>query len=142
MRQRWVVDASVAVKWLVPTLPEEGDIDQALTIMAKAAEGEIVLHQPPHFIAETMGVIARLKPAEAPDILRDLLNTEFHQDGTSAIYATATELSVRLSHHLFDTLYHAVAFHIPEAVLVTADERYYNKAKNEGRIVLLKDFSA
>jgi predicted nucleic acid-binding protein len=41
---------------------------------------------------------------------------------------------------LFDTLYHATAFHFGDAVLVTADERYYRKAKGHGRITLLKDF--
>ena len=54
-------------------------------------------------------------------------------------YATALDLAVRHRHHLFDTLYHAVALHTPGAVLVTADERYYNKARLEGQIALLAD---
>ena len=50
------------------------------------------------------------------------------------------DLAVRYQHHLFDTLYHAVALHTPGAVLVTADERYYNKTRLEGQIYLLADF--
>jgi predicted nucleic acid-binding protein len=50
------------------------------------------------------------------------------------------DLALRYRHHLFDTLYHAVALHTPGAVLVTADERYYNKTRLEGQISVLADF--
>ncbi len=137
--KRLVVDASVAVKWLVPTLPEEADIDQALALITQVELGEIILHQPPHFVSEVMGVIARISPEEAFGILSDLLNTPFFREENSAIYTTATELSVRFNHHLFDTLYHAVALQTQGATLVTADQRYYDKAKDEGQIILLQD---
>lgn len=51
------------------------------------------------------------------------------------------DASMRYQHHLFDTLYHAVALHTPGAVLITADARYYAKARLEGQISLLEDFS-
>jgi predicted nucleic acid-binding protein len=35
-----------------------------------------------------------------------------------------------------------LALHTPGAVLITADERYYNKARAEGQITLLADFSS
>ena len=41
---------------------------------------------------------------------------------------------------LFDTLYHATAMHHDDAVLITSDEAYYDKARAEGRIVRLRDF--
>jgi len=53
---------------------------------------------------------------------------------------TAIDLSIRLGHHLFDTLYHAVAFRSPDTTLLTADRRYFDKARDEGRIVLLSQF--
>jgi predicted nucleic acid-binding protein len=137
MVKRLVVDASVAVKWLVPLRPEEADVPQALALMAKLDAGEISLHQPPHFVAEVMGVISRICPEEAPGILYDLLNTEMCGEESSAIYATATQLSVQLKHHLFDTLYHATALHIPGATCVTADAHYYAKARDFGQITLL-----
>jgi len=49
-------------------------------------------------------------------------------------------LSRQLGHHLFDTLYHAVAFE-EDTTLVIADERYYDKASVLGNIILLADFS-
>jgi hypothetical protein len=76
---------------------------------------------------------------EAPDILNDLLYTEMRREEDSEIYATATKLSIRLSRHLFDTLYHATALHIPEVVYHTADRRYFDNAKDLGRIALLDE---
>jgi predicted nucleic acid-binding protein len=50
-------------------------------------------------------------------------------------------MAMRLSHHLFDTLYHAVALE-EGAMLVTADDAYLMKAKSLGGIVSLADFRA
>ena len=49
-------------------------------------------------------------------------------------------LSINLGQHLFDTLYHAVALDTPEAVLVTADQRYLRAAQRRGRICALRDW--
>jgi len=134
-----VVDACVAIKWLLPCSPEESDLPQALALLDQLAQGEIEMYQPPHFIAEVSGVIARLQPLYAPRLLVALLNMEFQRVESSAIYATACDLAIRLNHHLFDTLYHAVALHEPNATLITADRRYYDKARSVGQITLLGD---
>jgi predicted nucleic acid-binding protein len=84
--------------------------------------------------------LARLKPTDAQDDLLDLLDISYRTLASPTIYLTALDLATRYQHHLFDTLYHAVALHTPGAVLVTADERYYNKARLEGQITLLADF--
>ncbi len=94
---------------------------------------------PPHFIAEVAAVLSREKPDDAKADLADLLNMEFQRVESSASYATACDLAIRLNHHLFDTLYHAVALHEPNATLITADRRYYDKAKSIGQITLLGD---
>lgn len=52
----------------------------------------------------------------------------------------AAVVSRQLDHHLFDTLYHAVALSIPGAVLVTADHRYFARAQPLGQIAWLADF--
>ena len=64
---------------------------------------------------------------------------DFQRVESSAIYATACDLAIRLNHHMFDTLYHAVALHEPNATLITADCRYYDKARSIGQITLLGD---
>lgn len=136
-----VVDASVAVKWFLPFKPDEDHTDLALKILEQAVLGPLRLVEPPHFIAEVASVLARLRPDDAPANLLDLLNIERRTLDTPAIYSTALELAVRHQHHLFDTLYHAVALHTPGATLITADGRYYDKAKVVGHITLLADWT-
>jgi predicted nucleic acid-binding protein len=136
-----VVDASVAVKWFLLDRPTEQHAGLALQILEHSVLGVLPLVQPPHFLAEVCAVLARLKPAGAQDDLSDLLDIQYRTHATPETYVTALDLAIRYQHHVFDTLYHAVALHTPGAVLITADERYYNKARSEGQITLLADFS-
>ena len=137
-----VVDASVAVKWFAHAdwALRESHIEPALDILQASASGRIEFFQPPHFLAEVAAVLARLKPDRALDDLHDLLQFPLHTAGTPDILARAVALAVQLQHHLFDTLYHAVALQTPGAVCVTADRRYLDKAHPLGRIVWLGDY--
>lgn len=135
-----VVDASVAVKWFLSFKADEDHAHLALHILEKTAQGSLNLVQPPHFIAEVAAVLARLKPDEAQDDLLDLLNIERRTLESPEVHATALALAIRHQHHVFDTLYHAVALHTPGATLVTADRRYFDKTRHLGRISWLADF--
>ncbi|MDP2821170.1 MAG: type II toxin-antitoxin system VapC family toxin [Sulfuritalea sp.] len=136
------VDASVALKWFLTLRDDERDVGRALGILMDIDDARIQLVQPPHFIAEVAAVLAREKPDEAQDDLLDLLNVQRRTIDTPECYATAMDLSIRFRQHLFDTLYHAVALHTPGATLVTADRRYYDKARGAGQIALLADWSS
>lgn len=133
----WVVDASVAVKWFLRIRPEEPDTDQALRLLSGFAAGSWRFLQPSHFVAEVAAVLAREKPADAAADLADLLDIGFETIEHPAIYASAVDISIRIGHHLFDTLYHATALHTPGASLITADQRYFEKAKDLGQITSL-----
>lgn len=135
-----VVDASVAVKWFFQDRDNETGCDLALTILEGVDAERIQLLQPPHFIAEVASVLAREKPEEAQDDLFDLLRVECHITQGPEIYTTAIDLSIRYRHHLFDTLYHAVALYTPGSKYITADEAYYRKAQGMGQIMRLQDF--
>ena len=135
-----VLDASVIVKWVMPQKGDENDVEQALALLENFKTQGREIWQPPHWLAEVGAVLTRLVPETASADIRDLYEMEFPVVETPEIFQHASELSRTLDHHLFDTLYHAAAFHFGDAVLVTADERYYMKAKGQGRIVLLKDF--
>ncbi|MEX2515872.1 MAG: type II toxin-antitoxin system VapC family toxin [Gammaproteobacteria bacterium] len=135
-----VADASVVVKWLLPEQPEEPDIPQALALFEHIMEGAIQLIQPPHWLAETGAVLARLAPNLAEDYMGDLLTMEIPVADSPAVYQRGTKLACQLSHHLFDTLYHAVALETDDTVLVTADVRYYRKSSREGDIQLLQNW--
>jgi len=136
---RYVVDASVAIKWFCQT--DEDHLELAIALLRANRVGEVVFFQPPHFIAEVAAVLARKKPNEAQEDLSDLLNFDLQWVENSRVYATACDLAIRLNHHLFDTLYHAVALHAPDATLITADRRYFDKARPIGQILWLGDLS-
>ncbi|MDO9162634.1 MAG: type II toxin-antitoxin system VapC family toxin [Methylococcaceae bacterium] len=137
---RFVIDTSVAIKWFLPLKAEETHVSEALQILDQVLVGAIECYQPPHFIAEVIGVLTRLRPEQAAENLTDLLNMDFHRVETSKSYATACSLSIALNHHTFDTLFHAVALETPETIFITADEKYYRKAQSLGRIMLLQDY--
>ena len=136
-----VVDASVALKWFLNVGDSGPDRDRALTLLTCVDDQRVQLVQPAHFIAELAAVLARAKPDAAEDDLLDLLNIECSTIETAETYARALDLSIRYQHHLFDTLYHAVALEVPDASLITADRHYYDRAGGEGRVALLADWS-
>ncbi len=136
-----VVDASVAVKWFVPQNPAEVDSEIALALLDAYADGRIRLMEPPIWRAEVAAVLVRLLPHPLESQLARLWALDYHSADSEAVLMAAGRLAVTLNHPLFDTLYHATALSQPHAVLVTADERYFNKAAALGQIIRLRDWS-
>ena len=136
-----VADASVIIKWLCPDRGDEADSERALALLRGVREGWVSLLQPPHWLAEVAAVLTRLSPKTVDDDVTDLHALRLLVLDTPEVYLTACELARSVDHHLFDTLYHAVALETADAMLVTADERYYKKAAGRGSIVLLSRYS-
>ncbi|MEX2569759.1 MAG: type II toxin-antitoxin system VapC family toxin [Gemmatimonadota bacterium] len=137
---RVVLDASVMVKWLLRQTRTEGDSERAAEIFEAVAGSAIDLVEPPHWLTEVAGGLARLSPASAEADVLDLVSLELEIVDSVAVYQTAVRLAVDLDQHLFDTLYHAVALDQSDAVLVTADDRYYRAAHHVGRIARLSEW--
>ena len=137
-----VVDASVALKWFLGDRSDEAFAGEADSILQNIDSGLARMVQPSHSLAEMAAVLARVRPATADEDLRLLQVVEWEVTERPEIYATAIELSKRLKHHLFDTLYHAVALLTEGATLITADEAYFSKAHGKGRIIRLQDFAS
>jgi predicted nucleic acid-binding protein len=137
-----VVDASVAVKWFAEGdwALREDDIEPALEILKASTRGTLDFYQPPHFLAEVAAVVSRLAPNQAQQYIDNLAQLNITWAAPTVAYTRAIELAQQLDHHLFDTLYHAVALSVPGAVLVTADRRYFAKAQHLGQIAWLGDF--
>jgi predicted nucleic acid-binding protein len=136
-----VVDANVAIKWLLPHRPEEADTSNALLLFDQIGNQEVLMVQPPHFIAEVMAVVARLEPDYADRLFQALRKMEIAIKDRPEVYQTAIRLSVQLKHHLFDTLYHAVAIETSGASFITADVTYCRKAQGLGHIALLQNYA-
>jgi predicted nucleic acid-binding protein len=135
-----VVDASVAVKWFLGSSSDEPHLTQAEAVAAAIERSETELLAPGHWLAEVIAVLARIDPGAIDDallLLDDMKPTLIHG---VPVLKRAADLSIALDHHLFDTLYHAVALE-EGATLVTADTAYFAKAKDLGGVQLLADFA-
>jgi predicted nucleic acid-binding protein len=134
-----VVDASVALKWFLADKSGEEHLAQAEAVATAIEHGETEFFAPLHWTAEIIGVLARIEPGAVDDtllVLDDMKPTLI--DGVPVL-RRAADLAITLDHHLFDTLYHAVALETG-ATLVTADDTYFNKARDLGSIQRLADF--
>lgn len=137
----FTLDANVIIKWIFSENIHEAHTSQALNLLHAIKKGLINIVQPPHWLAETMAVIVRINPEIAEKTIELFNAMEFSIFDEPEIYHTACKLSHRYQHHLFDTLYHAVALNNKSSQFITADEKYYRKSFKEGAIIRLTDFS-
>ncbi len=135
-----VLDASVILKWLFEDPAREPDTEQALAVIESVVRGRLEILQPVHWLAEVAAVTARLTPNTAIRDVEMLAALQFPTTDDPNVMRQATHLAIETGHHLFDTLYHAVALEHADALLVTADDRYYSKAKRYGTIAALHDW--
>jgi predicted nucleic acid-binding protein len=135
-----VLDASVILKWLLEDLARERDTEKAFALVESVVSGRLEILQPVHWLAEVAAVAARLVPQTAVGDVEMLAAFEFPTTDSPTVIRRATSLAIETKHHLFDTLYHAVALEHADALLVTADERYYGKAECYGTIRALHDW--
>lgn len=134
---RLVVDASVAVNWVLPHSVAERDADRAIVLLNAVRSSRVELIQPPHWLAEVAAVIARLRPEIANRVIDFLAALELAVEADAQTYKRASRIATQLDHHLFDTLYHALALE-RDAVLVSADDRYVRNAGALGNVVSLR----
>jgi predicted nucleic acid-binding protein len=135
-----VLDASVILKWLLEDPAKEPDTEKALALIDAVVHGKLEILQPVHWLTEVAAVAARLTPQTVVDDVGMLSAMQFPTTDDPAVLLRATALAIETDHHLFDTLYHAVALEHDDAVLVTADDRYRRKAERYGMIVALADW--
>lgn len=136
-----VIDANIVVKWIFPDSQKEPHLPQAIHLLKAIKEDVINVLQPPHWLVEVIAVVARLESKVAEDAINFLHAMEFSTIESVEIFHTASSLSAKYKHHLFDTLYHAVALHHRNAKFITADDKYFHKVYKEGSIVRLSTYS-
>jgi predicted nucleic acid-binding protein len=136
-----VVDASVVIKWLLQDPEHEADTDKATRLMQSVALGDQVALQPVHWLAEVGAVLSKQSAETAADDVSMLCGLELPISDDPLVLRRGVELATELKQHLFATYYHAVALETPDAILITADERYLRVARDKGRIVHLADWA-
>ncbi len=132
-----VIDASVAIKWFVPEREDEHNTSQAIQLFRDIQISKVEPVQPVHWQAEVIAVLSRIKPEISKKSIQLLDLLEFSVCNSLETYIRASEMAIELKHHMFDTLYHAVALE-RNIDLITADEKYFRKAHALGNIILLE----
>jgi predicted nucleic acid-binding protein len=135
-----VLDASVILKWLLEDPTQEPDTEKAVALIDAVIQGKLDILQPVHWLIEVAAVAARLTPQTATNDVGLLSAMQFPTSEDPNVLLRATTLAIQTDHHLFDTLYHAVALEHGDAVLITADDRYRRKAERYGMIAALTDW--
>jgi predicted nucleic acid-binding protein len=122
---RVVIDASVAVKWVLP----EDDSEQADRFLSNALDQSVRLLAPDIYMAEVANVLwvraARRRDISAEHArlgLRSLLGTIETLVSSRALVPRALELSLTFGHPVYDCLYVALAL-VEQCNVVTADRR-------------------
>jgi predicted nucleic acid-binding protein len=131
----------VILKWLLEDPTCEPDADKALAVIESVVDGTLEFLRSVHWLVEVAAVAARLSPQSAVADVEALTAFQFPTTDDPNIIRRATTLAIETNHHLFDTLYHAVALEHEDTLLVTADDRYYLKAERFGTIVALRDWN-
>lgn len=135
------LDASVFIKWLLQDPQREPETAQATLLVQEVVDGRVAVRQPAHWLVEVAAVLSRVSPERAAEDVAMLAALELPVEDDTAQLELACDLSIRLEHHLFDTLYHAIALLGTDGLLVTADERYFRKASGLGNIATLQSWA-
>lgn len=120
---RFVVDASVAVKWFLP----EPHADKARELLAGGHD----LLAPDLLLPEFGSVIwkrvraSEITPEEASEVLGGLLKLPVSYHPSAPLITPALDIAVRSQRTVYDSLYLALALR-EKATMVTADLRLFN----------------
>jgi predicted nucleic acid-binding protein len=126
----FVVDASVAAKWL---LPSEGEAltQEALNFQRRYAQGEFRIAVPDLFWAEVGNAVwnavrrGRIAQAVGEGAVTELLRYDFATVSSHLLLDRAFNLAARFGRTVYDCLYVALAVE-SGTEFITADERLAN----------------
>jgi predicted nucleic acid-binding protein len=128
--KQFVIDASVAVKWL-PLFKNEPLVGQARHYLDRRSAGEISVVVPDLFWAEVSSVLWKAArrgtcdPDEATLALSTLQEQELPAVPSRILVESALNIALKYGRSLYDCLYVALAVR-SNAELVTADEKLAN----------------
>ena len=131
----WVLDASVAAKWMLPPVDEEL-VDSAVELLDEYVRGDVELVVPDIFWAECGSILwkavrgQRCSKGDAEMALDRVLAYGFTTVSSAGLIVRALRVALQSGRTVYDCLYLALA----EAYgiqLVTADQRLVNAVGND-----------
>lgn len=126
----YVIDASVAAKWLLPA-GEEPLASESLQLLRRYSEGEVRFLVPDLFWAELANIlwksvrVGRLRQASAEAGLRATREQAFPTWPSRDLLVDAFAIASAFGRTVYDALYVALAVN-SKSQLITADERLAN----------------
>jgi len=132
----FVPDASVILKWAIG-LESELDREKAIHILDAWVGNNIEIVLPELWVFEVGNVLGRMVPDSALEKMETLLEFRFKtkeldKETCKSIFKSMKDLSVSF----YDASYHALAQRMG-GVSITADDKYYQKARAKGNIEFL-----
>lgn len=136
---RYVVDASVAIKWFIP--------ETYAVEAGRLQHSSFQLHAPAFFLLEVGNVLCKkirrqeLTREESDDILQELNQVPVQRHSDQRLFQSAYSLARHTYRSLYDCLYLALAEAI-DGQVVTADKKLYHaitKGVFGGRILWVED---
>lgn len=134
-----VPDASVILKWVLPPATEP-DVRRALALRDAIATGNVRALVPSLWICEVGNLLARERPGEASRLLDMLVRFGLADAPRSQAWLDCVlGLTKQFGVTFYDAAYHAHAI-VERGVLVTADERYVDRASAAGFVLRLLEW--
>ena len=142
MTERDVVvpDASVMLKWVLPTT-DEANLEQALALRGEIVDETVAALLPSLWLFEIANTLGRKFPDDAEALVGTLVDLSIPEIDPDARWLR-TGLDIVALHGVafYDASYHAAAI-VADGVFVTADRRYESRARERGHVVLLENWS-
>jgi predicted nucleic acid-binding protein len=135
-----VPDASILLKWVLPSLEEE-DQQKALKIRDLSLAGELTLIVPTLWLYEVGNILSRRFPEDASDSLQALLSYGLDEiPWNRAWLDKCFQITERFGVTFYDAAYHSLALR-ERALFVTADQKYVLKTEALGGVVSLRNWT-
>jgi len=138
--KKYIVDASIILKWVLEK-EEEPDHDKATGLLHDWLRGAIGIAAPNLWTYEVANILGRALPDEASQKMKLLLDLQI--DVVDCSEQMIQQCFAWMKEHqitFYDAAYLAAAY-ATDAVLLTSDEKFREKMKNDDRICLLKNLS-
>jgi predicted nucleic acid-binding protein len=123
---RYVVDASVAIKWFLPEIHSEAAL--------RLDRSRYRLHVPVFITLELGNVLAKkirrgeLARAEGEVILKELKYLPLQHHADERLFPTAYQLALGTQRSVYDYLYLALAEAV-DGMMITADHKYFSSLR-------------
>jgi len=138
--KKYIVDASIILKWVLEK-ENEPDHDKAAGLLHTWVSGVVGIAAPGLWTYEVANILGRALPDEADQKMKLLLDLKI--EAVDCSEQMIRQCFTWMKEHqvtFYDAVYLAAAYAI-DAVLLTSDEKFREKMKNDSRMCLLKDLN-